>query len=95
MQVMTLWLLTGLTGLLMATSVLTEQISIPVASLRNVNPYVETTLADLKAKGVKMPLPRQSAGRAHAAGHDSCFGKHITVKLPSSGVRCVQLSTCI
>ena len=77
-----LWFLTGLTGVLMAMSALIEQTSAPIASLRNINPYVETTLADLAAKGVKMPLPRQSAGQAPAAATASCFGKRSTVKAP-------------
>lgn len=90
-----LWFLTGLTGVLMAMSALTEQTSAPIVSLRNINPYVETTLADLAAKGVKMPLPRQSAGQAHAAATASCFGGHSTVKAPCSELQCVRLRTCI
>ena len=81
--------------MLMAISALIEQTSAPIASLRNINPYVETTLADLAAKGVKMPLPRQSAGQAPAAATASCFGKHSTVKAPCSELQRVQLRTCI
>ena len=90
-----LWFLAGLTGVLMAMSALTEQTSAPIASLQNINPYVETSLADLAAKGVKMPLPRQAAGQAHAAATASCFGKYNTVKAPCSELQCVQLRTCI
>jgi len=56
---------------------LSQHLLAPIASLRNINPYVETTLADLAAKGLKTPLPRQASAHAHPDPHAASFGKAI------------------
>ncbi len=65
----------GLTGILMAMSALIQHALAPVASLRNMNAYVGTTLADLTAKGLTAPLPRQPAGTAHCDAQAASFGE--------------------
>ncbi len=67
----------GLTGILMAMSALSQHSLAPSASLRNINPYVETTLADLAAKRLKTPLPRQALAYAHPFPHAASFGESI------------------
>ena len=64
----------GLTGVLMAMSALSQHVIAPIASLRNINPYVGTTLADLAAKGLETPLPRQASGDAHRGPWAASYG---------------------
>ena len=61
----------------MAMLALSQHSLAPIASLRNTNPYVETTLADLAAKGLKTPLPRQATAHAHPDPPAANFGKFI------------------
>ena len=59
----------------MATSAMMQHALAPIASLRNINAHVGTTLADLAAKGLKTPLPRQASGHAHPAVQPASFGE--------------------
>ena len=53
--------------------VLTQRAAAPVNGLRSMNPYVGSTLADWRAKGLIAQVPRQLApGSDLQAGH--CIG---------------------
>ena len=51
----------GLTGLLMAMAALSNEAAPPIASLRSVNPYVGSTLAEWGGSGLHAAVPRQLA----------------------------------
>ena len=46
----------------MGMSAMAEQALVAIANLQDIIPYVETSLADLAAKGLQCWLPRQHAG---------------------------------
>ena len=59
----------------MVMSALSQHAMAPIASLCNINPYVATTLADLAAKGLETPLPRQVSGDASHNTGAASYGK--------------------
>ncbi len=59
----------------MAMSPLVQHALAPIACLRSMNAYVGTTLADLAAKGLVTPVPRQPAGHLHHDAQAASFGK--------------------
>lgn len=61
--------------MLMAMSALTEQALGPIANLRDINSYVETSLTDLVAKGLQCWLPRQHAGHPYSKSPPGCVGR--------------------
>ena len=65
----------GLTGVLMGMSAMAEQALGAIANLRDINPYVQTSLADLAAKGLHCWLPRQHAGHPYSQPLVGCAGR--------------------
>ena len=59
----------------MGMSAMAEQALGAIANLRDINPYVETSLADLAAKGLRCWLPRQHAGHPCSRSHLGCAGR--------------------
>ena len=76
----------GLTGALMAMSAMAEQAVGSIANLRDINPYVETSLADIAAKGLQCWSPRQHAGHPHSKGLPGCAGRSMPSMLGSQSV---------
>lgn len=62
---------TGLTGILAAMCTLTHRAAAAVNSLRNMNAYVSSTLADWPAKGLHAVVPRQLASGTEIEGSRS------------------------
>ena len=62
---------TGLTGILVAMCTLTHQAAAAVNSLRNMNAYVSSTLADWPAKDLHAVVPRQLAPGTEIEGSRS------------------------
>ncbi len=62
----------GLTGILAAMSALTQRAAAPVNGLRNMNPYVSSTLMDWTSKGLRPVIPRQLA-----PGHDLHYDRSV------------------
>lgn len=63
---------TGLTGALMAMLVLREQSAPPILNLRNINPYVASSLGNWASqKHLMATAPRQYNGGAELAGNVS------------------------
>ena len=59
----------------MAMSPLIQHALAPISSLRNINAYVGSTLADLASKGLETPVPRQPAGHVHHDALAASFGE--------------------
>ncbi|CAL8465605.1 g5141 [Coccomyxa elongata] len=77
----------GLTGLLAAMCALTQRAAAPVNGLRSMNPYVGSTLADWRARGLTAQVPQQLAAGPGLQPHH-CIG---TSSFGLSGVNCHTL----
>ncbi|BDA51455.1 probable oleandomycin polyketide synthase, modules 5 and 6 [Coccomyxa sp. Obi] len=77
----------GLTGVFAAMCALTQRAAAPVNGLRSMNPYVGSTLADWRAKGLTAVVPRQLTPGPDMQGRQ-CIG---TSSFGLSGVNCHTL----
>ena len=83
----------GLTGVLMAMATLGHKAAPPIACLRNINPYVDSTLAEWGRRRLHPAVPRQLApGSSNlsvgAYCHERAAARNVCLLMSSMGLHC-------